>query len=58
MSSTPTATQRFIAALFDDTFAGIHHLDWFDWAMMIPYFAVLLVLSCYGLHRYEMIRGF
>jgi cellulose synthase/poly-beta-1,6-N-acetylglucosamine synthase-like glycosyltransferase len=58
MSSTPTATQRFIAALFDDTFAGIHHLDWFDWAMMIPYFTVLLVLSCYGLHRYEMIRGF
>jgi cellulose synthase/poly-beta-1,6-N-acetylglucosamine synthase-like glycosyltransferase len=58
MSSTPTATQRFIAALFDDTFAGIHHLDWFDWAMMVPYFAVLIVLSCYGLHRYEMIRGF
>ena len=26
--------------------------------MMVPYFAVLLVLSCYGLHRYEMIRGY
>jgi cellulose synthase/poly-beta-1,6-N-acetylglucosamine synthase-like glycosyltransferase len=55
---TPTATQRLIDSLFDTTFAGIHHLDWFDWTMMIPYFGVLLILSCYGLHRYEMIRGF
>ena len=55
---TPTATQRLIDSLFDNTFAGIHHLDWFDWTMMIPYFGVLLILSCYGLHRYEMIRGF
>src|SRR5277367_5477308 len=54
----PSAMQRFRDSLFDDTFAGIHHLEWFDWAMMIPYFAVLLVLSCYGLHRYEMIRGY
>ena len=58
MSSTPTATQRFIASLFDDTFTGIHHLDSFDWAILIPYFAVLIVLSCYGLHRYDMIRGY
>jgi len=58
VSTTPTATQRFINSLFDDTFAGIHHLDWFDWAMMVPYFTVLLVLSCYGMHRYEMIRGY
>jgi len=25
---------------------------------MVPYFTVLLVLSCYGMHRYEMIRGY
>src|SRR5580700_1766953 len=54
----PSATQRFMDSLFDNTFAGIHHLEWFDWMMMVPYFAVLLVLSCYGLHRYEMIRGY
>src|SRR5580698_5459464 len=53
-STTPT----FIDVLLDPTFAGIHHLEWFDWAMMVPYFGVLLVLSCYGLHRYEMIRGY
>ena len=58
ISTTPSPTRRFIDSLFDNTFAGIHHLDWFDWAMMVPYFAVLLVLSCYGLHRYEMIRGY
>jgi cellulose synthase/poly-beta-1,6-N-acetylglucosamine synthase-like glycosyltransferase len=54
----PSATQRFIDSLFDNTFVGIHHLDWFDWTMMVPYFATLIVLSCYGMHRYEMIRGY
>ena len=44
--------------LFDETFAGIHQLDWFDWAMMIPYFTVLIVLSMYGMHRYEIIRTY
>src|SRR3984885_6665876 len=45
-------------ALSDDTFKGIHHLALFDWAMLIPYFSVLMVLSFYGLHRYAMIRGY
>src|ERR1051325_10875245 len=49
---------HFRNALFDDTFAGIHHLSWFDWALLIPYFSILLVLSVYGLHRYEMIRTY
>src|SRR3954463_1590797 len=42
----------------DNPFAGVHHLDFFDYAILIPYFAILIVLSCYGLHRYEMIRGY
>src|SRR5277367_6138692 len=45
-------------SLSDDTFKGIHHLAFFDWAMLVPYFGVLMVLSCYGLHRYAMIRGY
>lgn len=53
-----SATDRFVDALFDDTFAGIHRLDWFDWAMMVPYFAVLFVLSFYGIHRYVIIRQY
>ena len=48
---------------FDDSFSGIHGislhtLSWFDWALLIPYFGVLCILSVYGLHRYEMIRTY
>src|SRR5215472_17446516 len=41
--------------LFDDSFAGIHNLGWFDWALLIPYFGVLGLLSIYGLHRFDTI---
>jgi cellulose synthase/poly-beta-1,6-N-acetylglucosamine synthase-like glycosyltransferase len=49
---------RAYQAFNDRTFAGIHQLSWFDWAILVPYFAVLAVLSLYGMHRYEMIRGY
>ncbi len=55
---TRTPTQRLTQALFDDTFAGIHQLAWFDWAMMIPYFGILIILSVYGIHRFETIRTY
>ena len=29
-------------SLFDNPFNGIHHLVFFDWAILIPYFSVLL----------------
>jgi len=58
-SSLLTAGRTWVVeALSDDTFKGLHHLAFFDWAMLIPYFGVLIVLSCYGLHRYAMIRGY
>ncbi len=57
-SSTPSLADRIRDGLFYDPFAGIHHLVFFDYAILIPYFAVLIVLSFYGLHRYEMIRGY
>jgi cellulose synthase/poly-beta-1,6-N-acetylglucosamine synthase-like glycosyltransferase len=44
--------------MFDDTFAGIHQLSWFDWAILVPYFAILALLSVYGLHRFETIRTY
>ena len=49
---------RFVDGMFDDTFKGIHRLEFFDYAILIPYFTVLIVLSCYGLHRFHMIRGY
>jgi len=52
------AAGRMLDALSDDTFKGVHRLMPFDWAMLIPYFSVLIVLSIYGLHRYAMIRGY
>ena len=55
---TVSALQQLRRALFDNPFAGIHQLDWFDWAMLIPYFGLLFILSIYGMHRYEMIRSY
>src|SRR5579884_3503307 len=49
---------RIADALSDDTFKGIHRMMPFDWAMIIPYFTVLAILSLYGMHRYAMIRGY
>src|ERR1035437_5802237 len=53
-----SAADRFIRSLFDDTFTGIHQMAWFDWAMLIPYFTVLIILSVYGIHRYDIIRTY
>ncbi len=53
-----STTNQLERALFDDTFAGIHHLELFDWALLIPYFVILVILSVYGCHRFEMIRRY
>jgi cellulose synthase/poly-beta-1,6-N-acetylglucosamine synthase-like glycosyltransferase len=45
-------------SLSDDTFAGIHTLNWFDWSILIPYFLLLCILSVYGFHRYEILRAY
>src|SRR5436309_7783826 len=65
LSSTPlafliqrSAADRLVQSFLNNPFAGIHQLAWFDWALLIPYFAVLIVLSVYGLHRYEIIRTY
>ena len=38
----------------DQTFRGLYEWNWFDASLMLPYFAVMLMLSVYGLHRYKM----
>jgi cellulose synthase/poly-beta-1,6-N-acetylglucosamine synthase-like glycosyltransferase len=50
--------QQLRRNLSDTTFSGIHQLAWFDWALLIPYFTLLFILSLYGLHRYEIIRTY
>ena len=53
-----STTDQLMRSLFDDTFNGVHRLEFFDWALLIPYFAILIVLSFYGCHRFEMIRKY
>jgi cellulose synthase/poly-beta-1,6-N-acetylglucosamine synthase-like glycosyltransferase len=50
-----SALTKISRGLFDDTFAGIHRLAWFDWALLVPYFSILAILSLYGLHRFDTI---
>jgi cellulose synthase/poly-beta-1,6-N-acetylglucosamine synthase-like glycosyltransferase len=38
----------------DQTFKGLYHWNFFDATMLIPYFAVMILLSFYGIHRYTM----
>src|ERR1700690_2129893 len=57
-SSLFAGAGRLVDVLLDDTFTDIYRLQPFDYAILVPYFAVLIVLSLYGLHRYHMIRGY
>ncbi|MBV8896640.1 MAG: glycosyltransferase [Acidobacteriaceae bacterium] len=54
----PNLSTRLMNGLFDDTFSGIYRLSPFDWALLIPYFGTLFILSIYGVHRYETIRRY
>ena len=41
--------------LFNDPFSTVHHYwNWFDAALLFPYFLVMIVLALYGIHRYTM----
>ena len=53
-----STTSQILNALTDNTFADLYRLQPFDWAILIPYFATLVLLSVYGCHRYEMIRTY
>ncbi len=56
--NSPTAVEKVMDRFFDDTFAGVHSLVFFDYAILLPYFVMLAVLSFYGLHRFEMIKSY
>jgi len=38
----------------DQTFHGLYHWNLFDAALLLPYFAVMILLAVYGVHRYTM----
>jgi hypothetical protein len=39
----------------DKTFEHLYHANSFDTALLIPYFFVMIVLSFYGIHRYQLV---
>ena len=39
----------------DRTFEHLYHWNSFDTALLIPYFVVMIVLSFYGIHRYQLV---
>src|SRR5450631_920973 len=57
-SSLFSGAGKLVNALFDDTFTDIYRLQPFDYAILVPYFAVLGILSVYGLHRYATMRTY
>jgi len=38
----------------DQTFKGLYHWNPFDAALLLPYFAVMILLAMYGVHRYTL----
>jgi cellulose synthase/poly-beta-1,6-N-acetylglucosamine synthase-like glycosyltransferase len=51
-----TGLRHYLKAMqnADKTFHGLYHWNPFDLALLLPYFAVMLVLAIYGIHRYTM----
>jgi len=41
--------------LWNPTFRGLYHANAFDMSIMLPYFFVMTVLACYGIHRYALV---
>ena len=39
----------------DHTFRGLYRPNAFDMAMLVPYFAVMVILAFYGIHRYQLV---
>ncbi|MGO9640625.1 MAG: cellulose synthase family protein [Candidatus Acidiferrales bacterium] len=39
-------------------FRGLYQLNWFDLAVTIPYFVVLVILAAYGVHRYWLVYSY
>lgn len=58
LSYAPSTVERYSRALADNTFSGIHQLDWFDLLLLIPYFTLLGILAIYGAHRYIVIKRY
>jgi cellulose synthase/poly-beta-1,6-N-acetylglucosamine synthase-like glycosyltransferase len=51
-----TGWRHFVKAQYaDQTFKNLYRWNGFDAALLIPYFAVMIVLAIYGVHRYTLV---
>jgi cellulose synthase/poly-beta-1,6-N-acetylglucosamine synthase-like glycosyltransferase len=55
LSLTQGPVSNFWRRLTDTTFKGLYQVNSFDLAIMLPYFFVLVILACYGIHRYALV---
>jgi cellulose synthase/poly-beta-1,6-N-acetylglucosamine synthase-like glycosyltransferase len=54
--AAPRGFGQYVRSHFlDTTFRGLYHANSFDYALLIPYFIVLIWLASYGLHRYVLV---
>ena len=54
----PSTLDKWSRTLLDNTFSGVHRLDWFDYTLLVPYFVFMVVLAIYGGHRFAVIKGY
>ncbi|MGA7090324.1 MAG: cellulose synthase family protein [Candidatus Acidiferrales bacterium] len=54
--SSPMA--EYWRRLTDRTFYGLYQANWFDFAIMLPYFIVMVILAAYGIHRYTLVYNY
>jgi len=48
--------KHFLKAQYGDpTFEGLYKWNRFDAALLLPYFAVMIILAIYGIHRYQLV---
>src|SRR5450631_1404261 len=53
--ASPSGLRHYLKMQYQDqTFKGLYHWNLFDAAVLLPYFAVMIVLALYGVHRYTM----
>jgi cellulose synthase/poly-beta-1,6-N-acetylglucosamine synthase-like glycosyltransferase len=53
--ASPSLWRKAQFFFFDRTFERLYRLNAFDLALMAPYFAAMILLSFYGLHRYWLV---
>ena len=53
--ASQNSLRRQMRTFFSDPFSTVtYHWNWFDAAILLPYFAVMIVLALYGVHRYTL----